>query len=146
MNHPNLKALLVSAFVSLTSITASNAADFPKGSPSFHTSHAAALKASKESGKPIIMIFSASWCGPCQANKNRVYPSKEVQPFHDKFVWAYLDADDAANVPAMEKAGVSGIPHMEILDKDQKRIAQSVGMTTPEDFSKTLATALKHES
>lgn len=145
MNYRNFTTLLVSAIAGLAFINASHAADFPDGSPPFHTSHAAALKASKESGKPIIMIFSASWCGPCQANKNRVYPSKEVQPFHDKFVWAYLDADDAANVPAMEKAGVSGIPHIEILDKAMKRIGQSVGMTTPADFASLLSEASKNK-
>ena len=123
-----------------------HAGDFPKNSPAFHTSHAAAVKASKESGKPLVMIFSASWCGPCQANKNHVYPSKEVQPYHDKFVWAYLDADDEANVPAMRKAGVTGIPHIEILDKTQKRLAQSIGMTTPGNFANTLSAALEKRS
>lgn len=143
MNRRNIITLALAALAALAFTGATSASEFPAGSPKFRTNQAAALKASKDSGKPLIMVFSASWCGPCQANKARVYPSKDVQPYHDKFVWAYLDADDEANIPAMEKAGVSGIPHIEIVDKNGKRIGQSIGGTSPADFAKTLASALK---
>lgn len=121
----------------------SHASDFPEGSPAFVTSYDAALKAAKESGKPAVLIFSASWCPPCQTNKNTVYPSAQVKPFHDKFVWAYLDADQEANVPAMQKFGVSGIPHIQFLSKDGAVIGSLVGGTSPERFSTVLADALK---
>ena len=133
-------ALLVgAAFV----ITQSHAADFPKSSPQFVASYAAALKAGKDTGKPVVLIFSAVWCPPCQANKRNVYPSDAVKPFHDKFVWAYLDADEESNVPAMQKYGVSGIPHIQFLDKAGKALGSVVGGTMPEEFAKTLGATLK---
>lgn len=119
-----------------------HSAEFPKGSPAFVTTYDAALKAAKEGGKPVVMIFSASWCPPCQANKNNVYPSAEVTPFHDKFVWAYLDADQQANVPAMRKFGVEGIPHIQFLSKDGVSLGKLGGGTTPQDFAATLAQVL----
>ena len=143
MNRRHLIAIAFGTILAVATSGTASGADFPAGSPKFHTSHAAALKAGKESGKPVVMIFSASWCPPCQANKKNVYPSKEVKAHHDKFVWAYLDADDKANHPAMEKAGVTGIPHIEIIDKSGKTIGQSVGGTSPAEFASTLEAAAK---
>lgn len=133
-------ALLLGATFTLTK---TNAADFPKDSPNFLTAYDAALKASKDSGKPLVLVFSASWCPPCQMNKKQVYPSTAVKPYHDKFVWAYLDADAEANVAAMQKFGVTGIPHIQFLGKDGKALGNVVGGVAPEEFAKTLDATLK---
>lgn len=118
------------------------AGDFPKGSPAFKDSSAYALSAAKKSGKPIIMVFSAAWCGPCQMMKNEVYPSAEVKAFHDKFVWAYLDIDDPRNEKIATKFNVEGIPHIEFLTPEGKEIDKQVGANGPADFAKTLSSVL----
>lgn len=117
--------------------------EFPKGSPKFGTSYKAALEQAKKEHKPAILVFSASWCGPCQAMKKNVYPSKEVTPLHDKFVWAYLDADQEENAAPMKKYGVEGIPHIQFVSADGKPLGNQIGSTTPEDFVGTLNTVLK---
>jgi thiol:disulfide interchange protein len=111
---------------------------FPAGSPSFDSSYTNTLKKASKDGKPSILVFSATWCGPCQTNKAKVYPDSSVQPYHDKFVWAYLDADEALNAKAMEKYGVSGIPHIEFLDKDGKSLGNIVGACSAAEFTKKL--------
>jgi len=128
-----LLALLAFAF-----ILPAMASDFPEGSPKFGTSYKAALEQAKTEGKPAILVFSASWCGPCQAMKKNVYPSKEVTPLHDKFVWAYLDADLEDNADAMKKYGVEGIPHIQFVNAEGKAIGTQVGSTDPADFAGTL--------
>ncbi len=107
--------------------------------PKFLSSYDKALAKGKETGKPIIVIFSASWCPPCQQMKKQVYPDKKVQPYHDAFVWAYLDADSSANGPAMKKNKTRGIPHVVFLNSSGKKVDELVGGVSAEKFATTLA-------
>jgi thiol:disulfide interchange protein len=140
MNRRSLLALAAAAvaglFLSRTSIAADHG--FPEGSPKFETKYKAALDEAKKTGKPIVAVFSASWCPPCQANKKNVYPAAAVKPYHDKFVWVYLDADEDANKKVMEEFGVSSIPHIQFLSKDGKSIDKQIGGTSPAAFAKVL--------
>jgi thiol:disulfide interchange protein len=123
----------------LAALTASAlASDFPKGSPAFKTSATEAIAAGKAEGKPVILVFSASWCPPCQMMKKEVYPSQQVKGYHDQFIWAYLDVDEDSNSKAATKAGVNGIPHIQILSPEGKEVAKQVGSSAPEDFAKKL--------
>lgn len=100
------------------------------------------MTAAKKTGKPVILVFSAAWCPPCQAMKHDVYPSAAVKRLQDKFVWAYLDVDDERNESAASKYGVNGIPHIEFLNADGKEIDKQVGGTSPEAFARTLESVL----
>jgi thioredoxin-related protein len=111
------------------------AGEFPEGSPKFGTDFEAAKKAAAESGKPIIVVFSAVWCPPCQSMKKNVYPSADVKPLHDKFVWAYLDVDDEKNAKIAEQYKVRGIPHIQFLGKDAKDLGNQVGGMAPAEFA-----------
>ena len=119
------------------------ASDFPSGSPKFGTNYETALATAKKEGKPIILVFSATWCPPCQSMKKAVYPSAEVKPLHDKFVWAYLDVDDTENAKAATKYGVEGIPHVQFLSSEGKNIDKVVGGLPPAEFAATLSKVLK---
>jgi thiol:disulfide interchange protein len=143
MKKKSLITICTTVAVIAASLTVAAAKEFPKDSPEFEADYATALKKAKETSKPLIVIFSAVWCPPCQTNKNDVYPSATVKPFHDKFVWAYLDTDDAKNHPAAKKFSVSGIPHIEFLNSNGKSIGQVVGGTTPDTFAKSLKSALQ---
>jgi thioredoxin-related protein len=61
-----------------------------------------------------------------------------VKAYHDKFIWAYLDVDDASNERAATKAGVDGIPHIQFLDAAGNELGKQVGGNSPEAFAKTL--------
>jgi len=137
----NTRSFLAYTLATLTStllpLTAS-AGEFPKGSPKFITSYRKVLAEQKETGKPAILVFSASWCGPCQAMKKEIYPSAEVTAFHDKFIWAYLDVDDSQNKKAKEKYAVQSIPHIEFLDSTGESLGNQIGSNSPADFAKKL--------
>lgn len=114
------------------------ASDFPEGSPKFGTNYEAALEQAKKENKPVILVFSAAWCGPCQSMKKTVYPSKEVTPLHDKFVWAYLDVDEAASESPSMKYKVEGIPHIQFLSASGKDLGNQVGSSSSPEFAGTL--------
>ena len=134
---------LILLLTALAVITPALAGDFPKGSPKFEHSYRGALSEAKKTGKPMILVFSASWCGPCQAMKKDVYPSAAVKEYHDKFVWAYLDVDDNSNEKAGKEFGVQGIPHIQFLDAAGKAVDKQVGSSSAESFAGTLAAVLK---
>ena len=134
--------LALATTVGLFNIAAS-AKDFPSGSPDFKHSYAEAEKEAKASGKPMLLVFSASWCPPCQTNKRNVYPSDAVKPYHDKFVWAYIDTDKKSNASISRKFGVRGIPHVQFATSGGKAIDKAVGGTSPARFAATLQGVLK---
>ncbi len=141
MFSPPLKFVAIAGIVAAL-MGSLHAKEFPAGSPAFVTNADTALQLAKQEQKPVIMIFSASWCPPCQSNLRSVYPSKEVTPFHDKFVWAYLDADDQANASLMQKYSVQGIPHFEFLDSEGESIGYGVGGASPQGFADGLGQIL----
>ncbi len=138
-----MKKLIAFFAIAFIAVSSAFAGDFPEGSPAFEHKLADALAKAKTANKPVIAIFSAVWCGPCQQMKKEVYPSAEVKPFHDKFIWAYIDADEDSNAADMKKFNVEGIPHIEFLDSTGKSIGQKVGSGPAADFAKILEEMIK---
>jgi thiol:disulfide interchange protein len=130
---------IAALFLSLTALTLfTQAADFPKGSPPFVSSYRQALSKAEKEGKPVVLVFSAAWCPPCQQMKKTVYPSAEVAALHDKFVWAYLDVDESGNAKTAEKYQVNGIPHIEFLSASGKSLGRQVGGVSSDRFADML--------
>jgi thiol:disulfide interchange protein len=114
--------------------------------PVFFDDYERGLAYAKVQNKPVIVIFSAHWCGPCQQMKNEVYGSVEVSVFHSSFVWLYLDVDQKKNQKVAQEYGVRGIPHIQFLNVKQQRIDQQVGGMSAQSFAIKLAGVLKKSS
>ncbi|WP_166442887.1 thioredoxin family protein [Phragmitibacter flavus] len=139
-----MKSILKFSILSLfAAASLAVAADFPKGSPKFNDKLDAALAEAKTSNKPVIAVFSAVWCPPCQMMKKDVYPSEEIKAYQDKFVWVYIDTDIESNAKDAAKYKVSGIPHIQFISADGKSLDSQIGASSASEFAKTLDGVLK---
>lgn len=108
----------------------------------FLSSYDAAVERGRHLDKPVVAVFSASWCGPCQLMKTKVYTDPKVRMYFDQFIWVYLNVDDEATRSASIKHQVRGIPSVHVLNSKGKEVARQIGASSPQDFSRFLATSL----
>lgn len=109
--------------------------------PRFHKDYHSGVTSAKTSGKPLVIVFSAAWCGPCQQMKQSVYPSEPVAPFHDDFIWIYLDVDNPDNSPVVNQHRVTTIPHIALKDSNGKSLKTLRGQMSANEFARILGKA-----
>lgn len=89
------------------------------------------------SNKPVVIDFSASWCGPCKAMAPILEDlSKEITEI-DFFK---IDIDDDP-IPAI-KYGVTGVPTL-VVFKDGEAIGNHVGLVSKTKLKNFLVTLIK---
>jgi thioredoxin 1 len=86
-----------------------------------------------QSKEPVLVDFTATWCGPCKML------SPIVEKIADEFAGTYkvgkLDIDDAPGIT--QKYGVRGVPTVMIFKAGEKT-GQHVGVTNKETLVKLL--------
>lgn len=82
-------------------------------------SYADGLKAAKESGKPICLIFYTTWCPHC-ANYSRVFYDPQVVEKAKSFVMIRVDKDKAKDLSSQYKPDGEYIPRTYFLSPDGK--------------------------
>jgi len=95
------------------------------------------LSEARQSGKPVVVDFWASWCGPCLLLGKRSFPHPRVQSLRDRAVWVKVDVD--TNQSAVAKYEVRGFPTILVLDSAGQEADRLVGYVD----GPTLATFLE---
>ena len=67
--------------------------------------------------KPLVVYFTASWCGPCQRMKGTTFADQTVaDELATKYVAVKIDTDAQPDVAG--QFNVSGIPHIQLVRAD----------------------------
>lgn len=69
-----------------------------------------------------LLIFSATWCGPCKALKADIEKDESIV---EGYEWGYVDIDK--NEKVKEEYGVKSVPTIVVLDDDNKEVGRIVG-------------------
>ena len=106
----------------------------------WQTDYAKARESAKRSGRPLLMDFSATWCGPCKEMERTTFSDAEVQKRLARFVCVRIDID---REPALAKQfGVNSIPRVIVSDARGRRLMDALGYREAADFKTMLASAL----
>ncbi|MDG2222220.1 MAG: thioredoxin family protein [Rubripirellula sp.] len=97
-----------------------------------------AREKSAETGKPVLAMFSASWCGPCKMMIANVYPTDEAKQALAPFVPVYIDSEQQVDLAT--KNEVRAYPTFICFDTEGESLGQHVGGGGVDDFVSMLAT------
>ncbi|MCI8893350.1 MAG: thioredoxin [Lachnospiraceae bacterium] len=87
-----------------------------------------------ESGKPVLLDFWATWCGPCQM-QGPVF-EEAAEKLSDKAVFGKVNVDEEPGLA--QQFGVMSIPTL-ILFRDGKAADTMVGFHPLEELEKIIA-------
>jgi HEAT repeat protein/thiol-disulfide isomerase/thioredoxin len=104
---------------------AMRAADAPTASPVTHTSLKAASEAAAADQSLVLLVFSATWCGPCKMLKSQTLDSPDFLQRAGALQIVDLDVDaDPQNARVFD---VSSIPALFLLTADGKIVSHKIG-------------------
>lgn len=92
----------------------------------------------KPEGRPLVIDFSATWCGPCQQFKPTYH--KVAEEYASKATFATADVDECTTLA--QKYQIQSIPYVLIINVDGS-MAHNEGRMTEEEFKAFLDKNLK---
>ncbi len=96
----------------------------------WHTDQALAIREADQTGKPLLMLYTADWCPPCKMLKADVFAKPEMaEQIATDFVPLKLDHDQLTptQVAQAQTLGITGLPTLIALDASGRPIDRLVG-------------------
>ncbi|MFH5802760.1 thioredoxin domain-containing protein [Alienimonas sp. DA493] len=95
---------------------------------------ASARAAAVESDRPLLLHFSASWCGPCRQMEPVLHSATVADVLRKDAVGVHLDFDRHKAIA--QQYGVRGIPADVLLTPDGRVLGQMSGLKQPADYAR----------
>lgn len=81
--------------------------------------YAAAYRTVMEANRPLVVLVSAQWCGPCQLLKHTVLPDPRIRKLLKECACAIVDVDEQPRL-ARKLGGSGGVPLLVVYRKTKK--------------------------
>ena len=133
-NIVTLVALLVIGFAinaQITNTTSTSAIDLPEDHHAIEWKNISLEEAqalAKETGKPLYIDISTSWCGYCKKMKRNVYTQTQViENLNKNFIPLAIDGEKGEGVTLVRKHKVRGYPTQIIISGQGEIIGRHDG-------------------
>jgi thioredoxin-related protein len=101
-------------------------------------SYAEGLYLAGMTGKPIMLVFGANWCAPCQDLKKHVFTNNQVAQASKELVNIYIDIELDRNTTGIYK--VRSIPAVFFLAPSGEVVGGLNGERSAKNFARQMTT------
>lgn len=112
----------------------------PSSSFNWPTDHVAAAQRAREQSAPLLLYFTARWCGPCKVMDRTTFVDAAVCQVLGELVAAKLDIDLPANSGLFARYGDGSVPGFALLAPDGTLVHGWSGSGDPAQFLGEIAT------
>jgi len=96
-----------------------------------------AKRTAAETGRPIFVKWTATWCGPCKIMDRETFAEATIaERLSENYICAKIDADENASLARSLR--IRALPTVQVFNADGDELDRSVGLMMPEQMHEWL--------